>query len=88
MPLEELRKQLSEIDKKLLDLFEKRMQLSKEIGDLKAKNSILVEDLGTEDQKLTILKSLAQTKNIHPDFIEKLWKLIFKESKRVQHKHS
>ena len=82
MGLEELRKEIDECDKDLLKLLKKRMFLSKKIGDYKRRNKMKIFDKKRE--KILILK-LKKFKSLDEKFLEKLYKVIFKYSKKLQH---
>ena len=43
MDLNDYRKQIDEIDSQLLDLFERRMELAKDIADYKKQNNLPVD---------------------------------------------
>ncbi|PKK89083.1 MAG: chorismate mutase [Tenericutes bacterium HGW-Tenericutes-6] len=48
MNLEELRKQIDEIDKEMMVLFKKRMSVSKQIGEYKRVNNVPILDVARE----------------------------------------
>lgn len=81
MSLEKYRKEIDAIDKKLLQLFEKRFNVSKKVGEYKKKNKMKIFDKKRE--KEIIEKRTNETK-LSSLFVKKLYKLIFKESKRLQ----
>ena len=74
--LEELRKNIDEIDLKILDLIEKRKDLVTEVVKLKKRNQIV-------DQKriqfiLNKLKVEASNRGLAVEFIEEIWTLMIK----------
>ena len=74
--LEELRKNIDEIDLKILDLIEKRKDLVTEVVKLKKRNQIV-------DQKriefiLNKLKVEALNRGLAVEFIEEIWTLMIK----------
>ena len=81
MTLEQYRQQLNEIDKELIKLLEKRFEISKQIGVWKKQNNKPVEDLERERQ---IIENKLQQSQLPKEFIEELFQLIFKQSKKMQ----
>ena len=82
MELDELRKKIDEIDKGLVDLFQKRMDISKDIAIYKQKNNLPIYDPVRENQKLTELKSTI--KEDYQSYLESLYLLLFELSRKRQ----
>lgn len=84
--LENNRKKLLEIDKKIIELLGKRFIISKEIGKIKINKNI--EPLQTEYWNYTeeIRQILANENNVNPKLVNKLFNLIRKESLKEQKK--
>lgn len=82
--LSEIRKELDNIDKKLLELFEQRMDLSLEIAELKKKNRIPVYDPAREKEKLEMLKGMVRNKD-NADAVSDLFTQIMLLSRRAQY---
>ena len=78
------RDQIEKIDETLLALLVQRMNLAKQIGDYKKTAQIQVEDPSREAE---LLERYSQTAGLSPEFIEKLFKEIFEESRKVQGLH-
>ena len=57
--LEEIRKNLDEIDSEIVALYEKRMQLCKEVAEYKIATGKKVFDKERENQKLAAVSELA-----------------------------
>ena len=80
--LEEFRSQIGQIDENILALLERRMAISKKIGQLK------VEDGGTiirpEIEKEKLDQLTARGESLNPHFIQALFYLIFRESSTIQ----
>ncbi|MDU1023472.1 MAG: shikimate kinase [Peptoniphilus harei] len=79
--LDESRKNLDEIDSQIVNLLERRMKISKEIGIIKANNNLNTEDSSREGE---IIKNLEN--KIAPEFkdaIKPIYCEIFKESKKI-----
>ena len=84
MDLKELRNQIDEIDSSLVELYEKRMEVSSAIADYKIENGKKVYDRERELEKIKTVKSLA-----HSDFnrigIEELFSQIMSMSRKLQY---
>ncbi len=84
MDLQELRKQIDEIDSSLVELYEKRMEVSSAIADYKIENGKKVYDRERELEKIKTVKSLA-----HSEFnkigIEELFSQIMSMSRKLQY---
>ena len=59
--LKEIRNKINDLDKEMLDLFTKRMKLSKEVIEYKIKNNLPILD--QEREKEVINKNLKNLKN-------------------------
>ncbi len=81
MELLNLREQISEIDRKVLEQLEERMRISKDISKVKKETNLPIEDKKREEE--LILNRQSYT-SINKEFVEDLFKLIIKESKRIQ----
>ncbi len=84
MDLSEYRKQLDDIDRQLVELFEKRMEVSGRIADYKAENQIPVYDAARERQKLDAVEQLA-TEAYSKASVRDLFEQIMAISRRVQY---
>jgi chorismate mutase/prephenate dehydratase len=78
--LQELRRQIDEIDDVLVDLFQRRMDVSADIARYKHENSMPVYDPARERQKLEDLTRKAKD----ADYIAALYSLIFELSRAVK----
>lgn len=72
--LEDLRKQIDEIDESIVTLLAKRMKIAAKIGRLKKRNNIPVLD---QSRWQKIVKS-------KKGFIKKIWEIIHKESLKIE----
>ncbi len=79
--IEVYRKRIDKIDKKILSLLEERVKVSKDIGKYKRKNKIKIEDLKREKE---IVEELGGKTNLDKKFIQRIYKTIFKFSKKIQ----
>lgn len=78
---EKEREQIDKIDKEIIDLLEERMEVSKEIGRIKEENDLEVVDPKREKE---IIRSRQRWTRLDNRFIEKLYELIFEESRKQQ----
>ena len=76
-----LRDQIEKIDEALLGLLVERMKLAKQIGDYKKTAQIQVEDPLREAE---LLARYSQTAGLSSEFVEKIFKEIFEESRKIQ----
>lgn len=84
MDLLELRSQIDEIDSKIVALYERRMEISKEVANYKIENGKKVFDKVREEEKIRKVKSLT-----HNDFnshgVEELFEQIMSMSRKLQY---
>lgn len=84
MDLLELRGQIDEIDKQIVDLYEKRMEISKGVAEYKISTGKKVFDRQREMEKLAAVKALT-----HNDFnshgVEELFEQIMSMSRKLQY---
>lgn len=83
--LKKYRKQIDKIDKKLIKLFEKRMEISKSIGEYKKEHNMEIFDSEREKE---ILKDRAlQTKNPeNREYVVEFFENLMNISKKKQSK--
>ena len=82
MDLQELRQRIDQIDDVLIDLFQRRMDVSAEIARHKQRHNLPVHDPARERQKLhDLYGKVAET---HKDYITALYSLIFELSRAEQ----
>ena len=82
--LNNYRKEFDKVDLQILELLKKRMKLSKEVGKYKKQNGLSVLDAKREQEIYTKLKKYANEKGLDEKFVEKLFKLIIKQSRKEQ----
>ena len=82
MDLQSLRIKIDEIDDAIVDLFQKRMDISAEVALYKIKNNLPVFDPAREQQKLQEISG--KVKEGREDYITALYSLIFKLSRAEQ----
>lgn len=69
-----LRKQIDEIDGRIVSLLTKRMLVVKKVGQLKKKNNMPVFDRSRKDKVINSKKG----------FLKKIWKIIHDEALRIE----
>lgn len=85
MDLQELRKEIDEIDKQIVTLYEKRMDISSQVADFKIRTGKKVFDKEREDEKLETVQSMAHNEfNRHG--IRDLFEQIMSMSRKLQYK--
>ena len=82
MDLKELRQKIDEIDDGLLDLFQKRMDISAEIARYKKENNIPVNDPAREKQKLLDISCKAD--NGFKSYVTEFFSFLFELSREEQ----
>ncbi len=82
--MKDFRKQIDQIDEKIVNLLGKRMILVKEIAKFKRAEGLPVKDSGREDELRIRLKILAKKHGLDPEFVNHLYNHVFVESRRIQ----
>lgn len=85
MDLLKLREQIDEIDKQIVDLYEKRMDISRQVAEFKIKNGKKVFDKAREEEKLRKVKSLTHNE-FNSQGIEELFEQIMSMSRKLQYR--
>ena len=81
--LEQLRRQLDEVDDQIVVLYEKRMSLCRDVGELKASSGKAVLDEKREKEKLDLVSSKVQDPN-NAEGIRELYKKLMELSRKSQ----
>ncbi len=85
MDLLELRGQIDEIDRQLVELYEKRMDISRQVAEYKIETGKKVFDKEREEQKIAAVKALAHNEfNRHG--VEELFEQIMSISRKLQYR--
>ena len=82
--LSELRNQIDDIDRQIVDLYEKRMAVSSQVAEYKIETGKKVFDKEREDSKLETLKGLTHN-NFNSHGIEELFQQIMSMSRKLQY---
>lgn len=83
--LNKYRKKIDKIDKKLVKLFEKRMDIAKCVGEYKKKNNLEILDTERENE---ILKNrvMLTKKTEYKEYTLEIFEMLMKVSKKLQSK--
>ena len=79
----ELRQKIDTLDEEIIQLLKKRMGISKEVGKLKEKLDIPVEDMGREQEIIDRLTQQAGI-NLSEEQLIRIFTAVFKSSKQIQ----
>ena len=74
-----LRKKIDRLDLELIKVIDKRQKMANEIVKIKIKNEIPIEDLKREKE---IINQLSKKSKLSNEFIEDIFQVIFKKSKK------
>ncbi|HSQ97568.1 MAG TPA: chorismate mutase [Rickettsiales bacterium] len=79
MTLEELRIKVNECNKELFQVLKKRFDVTREIGELKAKTNLPACDKKRQEEILEKVKKEAKMFSLNGDMVEKIFKTIMKQ---------
>lgn len=82
--LDMLRREIDELDNELLEILNKRMAVSRRIGQYKKEHSMKVVQIGRHDQMMTRRMAAAAEMGMSPDFMRTIMSVIHEESVRQQ----
>ncbi len=86
--MDKLRKNLDQIDKQILALIGKRVNIAKKIGKIKKQQKLAIADKKREKEIVSSLTKQAKKYKIDKSLIGKIWKLLFKLSYKVEEKNA
>jgi len=84
MNLEDLRKQIDDVDAKIVELIGERVKIVKEIGKGKKAQNQLIENREREKKVLERVRSIALEKNLRTEDVESIYQRIIAASKHIQ----
>lgn len=84
--LENMRAVIDELDKDLIQNLMKRMRVSAQIGQLKSENNITILQSERWAEIFQTRKELARQIHLNPELVYEIFKLIHRESIRIQNK--
>ncbi len=76
--IDKLRNRIDGIDRKILKLIEKRVDLAKNTGRIKKRNGLKISD---SERERKVIENVLSSSNIDKDFLKKLFRLIIKYCK-------
>ena len=82
--LRSLRKKIDKLDSKILRLLSKRMNVTKQIGSVKAEMGFRGTDRIRESEMKKMRSEFAKIYKLDRKFTEEVFDLVIKESKRLQ----
>lgn len=78
------RKEIDNLDKKMIEFIASRTELSQEIGRYKVQNEIPIYDADREESKLRRLEDEGERRGLSKEFIRQFFKIIFEYSREIQ----
>lgn len=78
MSLNELRKQIDDLDTQIISLLSQRLQLVKMVGLYKLNHVCSIRDKGREEEILVRIRNLAAEYKLNPQIIERIFKILFR----------
>ncbi len=82
--LERFRKKVDEIDDEIISLLGNRQSMVELIGKIKKRSGVKILSADREKQILKRILSKGEKKKIDLDFIDRIYRVIFKNSRKVQ----
>ncbi|MBT3236569.1 MAG: bifunctional 3-deoxy-7-phosphoheptulonate synthase/chorismate mutase type II [Bdellovibrionales bacterium] len=82
--LEDLRNKIDHLDREIIELLHRRMEVVSKIGDAKIKKRVTVLQLHRLEDLMRKRREIADQVGLNPDFASELYTLIHEESVRVQ----
>jgi chorismate mutase len=79
-----MRKEIRRVTLDIIGLCGKRVQLARQIGEIKAKKGMSIEDPEVEEELKSEVLKLCQARGLDKAFCVQLLKLLLDESKQVQ----
>lgn len=84
LSLSELRESIDKLDEDILLALYRRQKLAEQIGNLKKKENMELQDKNRELELLKNIRKIGEAYSLDSQFISSLWKIIISESKKVQ----
>jgi chorismate mutase/prephenate dehydratase len=84
MSLDDLRRDIDDIDARMVKLLAERMSVARKIGTLKRKGQRQVQDATREKEVIERIRQLAKKERINPEDAERLYRLVMAASRSVQ----
>jgi chorismate mutase / prephenate dehydrogenase len=84
MELQEIRKNLDQLDKEMLSILAKRMNLIPKVAEFKRQNNIPRYQPEREKAVLESKRKLAEEMSLNPDLVEDIYKRIIQDAHRIE----
>lgn len=84
MNLKQIRKRIDKIDSDIISSLAKRSMCSSEVGKYKKENGLKIYQPDREREVLLEKKKLAKKSKVSSDLVQKIFKLILKDSRKIQ----
>lgn len=84
LPLDDIRKRIDQIDEQIILLLSERYNFLTIIASLKQQLGVKAKDENREQQIMERLVKMAEQYELPPEFIKKLYEIIFDEFRRRQ----
>ena len=85
--LNDLRKQIDDIDAALIELLAQRMEVCREVADIKSQSNTAVIQPQRVREVLTTRRQWAIDNDVDPDFAEQLFRILLSETHRIEVAH-
>ncbi|MBC7129817.1 chorismate mutase [Candidatus Bathyarchaeota archaeon] len=82
--IEQLRKKIDEIDEEILSLLKERIEISKQIGEVKRNKGLPIKDLERELEKYQQVAKKAIELGLNAENVKNIYKNIIKMSRQIQ----
>ena len=86
MSLDELRRRIDAADIEIVRLIAARTKIAGEIGELKKKRGVDIEDPGREEVVLDNVRKIAREEKLNPGDIENIFRQIIEAAKNAEGK--
>jgi len=84
MTLQDLRSQINTVDEELLKLLAERMDIAREISEIKKLEGLSIVDADREKELLLQIEKKAELLNLPPKEVAEIWQKIFELSHIIQ----
>ncbi len=80
--IEELRREIDEIDKEIIKLLKKRMDAAEKIAEYKMKNNMPMQQPSREKEVISKIMQEAEQEGLSQDAAEKIYREIIKQTRQ------
>ncbi|NNM58495.1 MAG: chorismate mutase [Legionellales bacterium] len=82
--IDELRKQVEQIDVAIIEKLAERVELCRQIGQLKSEMKMNVVDYSREKQLFNLYQELCEKHQLSPEFVKQIFQMIITYCRKVQ----